>query len=74
MASDVIHLVRAVGEEEVGIRQRLAGLLAIVRIIETEELLAALPDCMFARNQHMVALSLLSIVERELESLSGETS
>ena len=47
-------------------RRRIESILAVFRAIDAGELLAALPECEIARSQHIAALRLLSLAEREL--------
>ena len=60
------------GTLEVGFAERLEGLVAVFRAIEAGELLAGLPPCELAEENHRSATKLLAIVERELVALARE--
>jgi len=51
---------------------RLLEILAIVQVIEDGDLLAVLPAREEAARDHQRAISLLSVLRRELDSLVGE--
>lgn len=57
-----------------GVRQRIEGVIAVFEQIESEELLAALPECPLARRNHLAALDLLACVETELRDLLADGS
>lgn len=65
MGSEIVHFPQPKQETRPS-DARVRGALAILRAIEAGELLAALPDCSVAKQQHLLALELLSIAEREL--------
>lgn len=64
VTANVIHMPARTKADTVF--DRLNGVLAIFQAIRSAELLAALPDCEIARQQHLTALSLLAVAEREL--------
>lgn len=69
MNGQVIQLSKREAARRQGIRRRLESVIAVFEQIESEELLAALPDCPLARQNHLAALSLFSGVEAELREL-----
>lgn len=66
MIGEVVSWPRPRPDCNTDLRPRLDGILAILRTIDNEELLAALPECDIARAHHTTGLALLAIVEREL--------
>ncbi|MCA3260079.1 MAG: hypothetical protein ING46_18655 [Rubrivivax sp.] len=54
------------------VQQTIDEVLAVFEAIDVGELLAALPECEVARNQHQTALSLLSLARRQLARLRYE--
>lgn len=69
MTGEIVHLNQHALETDPSVGERLQPLLAIVRAINAGELLEAFPECDIARVNHKTALSLLSILERELIDL-----
>lgn len=67
--ADVIPWPGEFGSNNSEFRQRVENALAMLRAIEAGELLAALPECNVARDQHITALTLLRLVERELSEI-----
>lgn len=72
MGCEVIPWPKLGGPVELNLQYRLEGLVAIFRAIEAGELLAALPTCELAQEQHRTAVRLLSLVERELIAMVDE--
>ena len=70
--ADKIALLRLATPPHRGIEHRIDAVLAIFNAIEAGELLAALPECEHSRTQHMTALTLLAMAERELSALRSE--
>ena len=54
------------------LRDRMEKLAAIFTAIDAGELLAALPECPVARDNHRTALNLLSIIEVEIRCMCAE--
>ena len=74
MSSQVIYLPNSDVPHRSIVRQRLAGVVAIFEQVDTQELLAALPECPIARQNHLTALDLLLGAETELRELCLEMS
>ena len=72
MTSEMVRLALSTQIATIDVQARLKRLLSIFHVIESGELLAALPDCPLARSKHSAALNLLAIVEIELNSLCDE--
>lgn len=53
-------------------RSRLRRMGSIITVIETAELLSALPVCQVARANHLEALDLLAILGDEIQSLTEQ--
>lgn len=70
MTAKIIAWPSAPEDGAVDVRGRLTEVLAIFRAIEAGELLAALPDCEYARTQHRTAIALLAIAERQISQLA----
>ena len=51
---------------------RLDNFASILRAIHVGELLDALPDCTIAQSNHLAALNLLAMLERDIERLRNE--
>ena len=51
------------------LRERMQRLVTLFSAIEAGELLAALPECPVARENHRIALHLLSMVEVEINTI-----
>lgn len=51
------------------VKEKLEEMIALLRAIDGAEMLAALPECEVARGQHQAGLTLLRLMERELNSL-----
>lgn len=64
--------LRTLPQDRLGVRHRIEAVLSLFRAIDAGELLAALPDCDFAKEQHCTALRLLALAEQELLRLHGE--
>jgi hypothetical protein len=72
MAGELLYLPNSKSRGAAEFRERLERMAAIFTAIEAGELLSALPDCPFARDNHRAAVNLLSIVEIELHRLCDE--
>lgn len=53
----------------IALAERLQVVAGMVRTIQSGELLAALPDCEQARERHILAMSLLAMIEIEIVTL-----
>lgn len=69
MNSQVIQLRNSDVFQRSAVRHRLAGILAVFEELEAEEMLAALPECQIAKQNHLAALNLLLGAEAELRAL-----
>ncbi len=74
MSGQVVRLERRDARVFSSVKVRLESMAAIFRAIEAGELLAALPDCPLARDNHNAALNLLGLVESEVNALCVELS
>ena len=74
MSSQVIYLRNSGAPHRSLVRQRLEDIIAIFEAIDAEELLAALPGCPIARQNHLTALNLFLDAEMELRLLCSEMS
>jgi hypothetical protein len=74
MGGQVIYLPDSGAPPRSVLRQRLAGVIAIFEQIDAEELLAALPECPIARQNHLAALNLFLDAETDLRELLSEIS
>lgn len=74
MSSQVIYLQRNDAPQRSIVRQRLEDVIAIFEEVECQELLAALPECAIARQNHLMALSLFMDAETALRELCAEMS
>jgi hypothetical protein len=72
MSSQVIYLPNSGAPPRSVVRQRLADVIAIFERIDAQELLAALPECAIARQNHLTALNLFLDAETELRDLWAE--
>lgn len=61
-------------DRQLNLKGRLESLVAIFSTINAGEMLAALPDCEIAQEQHVSALRLLAIAEGELLCLCEDVS
>lgn len=68
--ADVIPWPGEVGSSNSDFKQKVGNALAMLRAIDAGELLSALPECIVAKDQHITALTLLKLVERELSSIN----
>lgn len=73
MNGQIIDLSKRDAARRHEIRRRLEQVIAVFEQIESEELLAALPECPLARQNHLAALDLFAEVEAELRCLVTET-
>jgi hypothetical protein len=69
MKPDLV-LVRAV--EPMSPRQRLEKIQSTLGMIDSSELLAALPECVHARDNHLIAVDLLAEMRIELHLLGEQ--
>lgn len=74
MRNQVIYLQRSDAPQRSFVRQRLEDVIAIFEEVESQELLAALPECAIARQNHLAALSLFMDAEAALRELCAEMS
>ena len=72
MNSQVIYLRDNDAPHRSAVRQRLADIIAIFEEIDSQELLAALPECSIARRNHLAALNLFLDAETALRELCSE--
>jgi hypothetical protein len=70
--SDVVAFPGVVRLHPQRVRDRLEQIASIFAAIEAGELLAALPECAFAKEDHKAALKLLAFVEVEINALCAE--
>ena len=69
MEAKVVRLVSSAPNTLARLRTSLQRASSILKRIESEELLAAFPDCPLARGNHLFALRLLAQLEVEIVSL-----
>jgi hypothetical protein len=72
MSVELIVLNQTPGPSPMEIHARLRRMASILKAIEAGELLAALPPCPLAQENHMVALDLLATLEVEINTLADE--
>jgi hypothetical protein len=74
MSSQVIYLQGADAPSRSKVRQKLADIIEIFEEVDAKELLAALPECPIARQNHLTALNLFLDVETALRQLCEDMS
>jgi hypothetical protein len=72
MNGQIIDLSKRDAGRRHEIHRRLEYVISVFEQIESEELLAALPECPLARRNHLTALDLFAEVEVELRRLVAE--
>ena len=68
MSGEIFHLGKASQRCVGDVERSLVEALAVLSAIEAGEFLAALPECESDRDQHQIALTLLSLAQRLLSS------